>query len=311
MKFSTITALGGLLGIVSAGYHTQEVVCTDPEPTTVYRTVTVTEGAGGSSQPVSSGVNHQAGGSKYPYVTTGGGQVTSVDYNGSKTSVWVYPTGPATSKDCTVAIYEVNVAVTVIIININVTIVNGKTITITKTVSGVPPTTTPVLPPTPGSTNPPTSTGAIHKVIVGADGQLKYRDNQVNAAIGDIIRFDFNSTNHTVTQSSFNDPCVKLPGGFDTGFNQFNNQSKTGIIFRDFKVEVSSPLWFYCSQKAPKSHCQAGMVLGVNPAGKFPAFLDKATNTASIGLPTGTGPAGKPTGMSILPKWRRSQAWSA
>jgi hypothetical protein len=285
MKFSTISTLGGLLSVAAAD-HIQEVVCIDPAPITVTKTVTVTAGGQGQGQVTTPAYTP-------PYVTTAGSQVTSVDYQGSKTSVWVYPTGTG-SHDCTVAVYEKNV-VTVIIVNISVTIINGNPTTVTSTVTDAPkPTWTPT-PPTPPTSStststglPPSNTGTIHSVIVGADGELKYKDNQVIAQIGDIIRFDFNSTNHTVTQSSLLEPCKPLAGGFNTGFNQFNNQSKTGLIFRDFKVEVSTPLWFYCAQGA---HCKKGMVLGVNPGNKFPEFLSRATATAtsSTVTPTGTG----------------------
>ncbi|KUJ22463.1 uncharacterized protein LY89DRAFT_538652, partial [Mollisia scopiformis] len=97
------------------------------------------------------------------------------------------------------------------------------------------------------------------------NGDLIYGPNQLNAAIGDIIHFDFNSTNHTVTQSTFAAPCSPLAGGFNTGFNQVNKLNHTGVIFRDFEVTVSTPLWFYCAQTVKVSHCHAGMVLGVNP----------------------------------------------
>ena len=279
MKFSTISAFGGLLSIGAAN-HIQEVVCTDPAPYTVTETVTVTAGGNNGYNQVTT---------TPAYVTTAGSKVTSVDYYGSKTSVWVYPTGTG-SHDCTVAVYENNI-VTVIIVSISVTIINGQPTTVTSTVTDAPmPTWTPTpppLPPTDTTTSlPPSGTGTIYSVIVGADGELKYKDNQVIAQIGDIIRFDFNSTNHTVTQSSFLEPCKPLADGFDTGFNQVNKQNHTGIIFRDFKVEVSTPLWFYCAQGA---HCKKGMVLGVNPGTKFPEFLSRATATATAVAPTGTG----------------------
>jgi len=299
MKFSTIATLGGLLSVGLAD-HTQQVVCIDPKPSTV--TVTVTAGgSGGYQNPGQVTSPPQAP----PYVVTAGPTVTSVDYNGDKTSVWVYPTGDA-SRQCTVAVYEKEV-VTVIIINIDITVINGQTTTVTSTVTNAPPPTyTPTLPPLPPTTSsgaPPTQTGMIHPVIVGADGKLIYKDNTVIAKIGDIIRFDFNSTNHTVTQSSFQEPCKPLANGFNTGFNQFNNQSKTGIIFRDFEVKVSTPLWFYCAQV---NHCTKGMVLGVNPGNKFPEFLSRATATATSSMPHGTGHVSrtsvvsKPTGTGSV-----------
>ncbi|KAF4626143.1 hypothetical protein G7Y89_g12016 [Cudoniella acicularis] len=298
MKFSSIASLGAVFGLASAN-HIQDVqvVCTDPAPTTVYQTVTVT--AGGAGLP---GNNNAYSSAPTPYVTTAGATVTSVDYNGSQTSVWVYPTGTG-SKDCTVAIYEQN-TVTVIIVNISVTVINGATTTITSTVSGATASTTPALPPTSSAsvttTSSATGAGTTHHVIVGADGLLKYRDEQLNAAIGDVIFFDFNSTNHTVTQSSFDKPCEPLAGGFNTHFDHFNPTNHTGVSNATFQVNVSTPLWFYCAQTVKVSHCHKGMVLGVNPAGKFDAFLSMATATAtasgtgvvytSVG-PSGTAPA--------------------
>jgi plastocyanin len=260
----------------------------------------------------------------------------------------VYPTG-SSHHDATVSVYINNIVVEVIIVNINVTIINGATTTIysTKTDSAHS-TSTP--PPTTSTTS---SAPTIHTVIVGVDGTLAYGANQVDAAIGDIIRFDFNSTNHTVTQSDFNTPCSPKAGGFNTGFNQFNPTNHTGVIFKDFVVDVSTPLWFYCAQTVKVSHCHKGMVLGVNPAGKFPAFLSLATatstaittstsgttfstgksgaistgvskpsSTSSVSIPLGTGVPKATTGSIITPqptfvggthfKGRRAgQAWFA
>jgi hypothetical protein len=41
------------------------------------------------------------------------------------------------------------------------------------------------------------------------------------AAQGDIVVFTFFPKNHTVTQSSFAQPCTPLDGGFDTGLYVF------------------------------------------------------------------------------------------
>lgn len=334
MKFSTISTLGGLLSVASASTHTEQHVCQDGSPSTVYQTVTVTAGGPGGypgNNQVATPVPQQ------PYVTTGGSQVTSVDYDGTKSTVWVYPTGsPANNRDCTVAIYEKNVVINVVVVNIGITIVNGATSTVTQTLT-VPPTYTPTPPPAP----PTNGTGKVFNVVVGADGQLKYKQDNVNAAIGDIIRFDFNSTNHTVTESTFDAPCSPKAGGFKSGF-QFNNQSRTGVLPPvDFKVDRTTPIWFYCGQKNPVSHCGKGMVFAVNPAGKFDEFVNKAkaaeggaplppsggntTTTSSsttppsgtgISTPKGTGaitvtPSAKPTAKVYKRAALREQAFNA
>jgi hypothetical protein len=142
MKFSSIPTLGALFAVASASLYTTDVavVCSGADPTTITQTVTVT------AAPYSGGSNTYVPSNRPPYVTTAGGSVTSVDYSGSQTSVWVYPTGSA-SHDCTVAIYEQTTVINVIIVNIYVSIVNGTTTTITSTVSGAHPTWTPPPPP--------------------------------------------------------------------------------------------------------------------------------------------------------------------
>lgn len=294
MQFSSFAALSGLMALASATFHTQTatatvaVVCTDPAPSVVTQTVTVTAGAPD---------NHVATTTRAPYVVTAGGSVTSVDYSGKRTSVWVYPTG-SPSHDCVVAVYE-EVLIQVIIVNINVTVINNTptTVTVTKTDK---PTWTPSLPTntkTTATSSPTyTATPKIHNVTVGADGLFIYRPNDITADIGDIIRFDFLGRNHTVTQSDFNTPCTPN-GKFDTGFSNFNPMNISGSIVKDFKVTVSTPLWFFCAQT---THCQKGMVMGVNSAGKFPQFLAKALasgNSTSTAQPSTTA---KPT-TTVMP----------
>lgn len=56
----------------------------------------------------------------------------------------------------------------------------------------------------------PAVTPQDHKIIVGADGQLVYSPSNIQAAINDTVTFEFRPKNHTVTQSSFSNPCVAL-----------------------------------------------------------------------------------------------------
>jgi len=59
---------------------------------------------------------------------------------------------------------------------------------------------------------------ATHTVTVGGPGGLNYSPDEVHAAVGDMVVFKFLSQNHTVTQSTFEEPCVALAGGMDSGF---------------------------------------------------------------------------------------------
>ncbi|KAH0590576.1 hypothetical protein H2248_000714 [Termitomyces sp. 'cryptogamus'] len=77
------------------------------------------------------------------------------------------------------------------------------------------PTTTPTYNSHSGSPNaiPTTSQGTIHTVLVSDPGQLLY--NSPFIAAQPRGTFQFQQKNHTVTQSSFADPCRMLAtGGF-------------------------------------------------------------------------------------------------
>ncbi|PQE31872.1 serine-threonine rich protein [Rutstroemia sp. NJR-2017a WRK4] len=322
MKISSISSLSGLFALASAQLYTETipVVCSGAPPATVTKTVTVTAhdgGAGYSTEP-----NHIAS-ARPPYVTTSAGTVTSIAYGegpGSRSSVWVYPTGTG-NKQGTCMIYENNIVIQIIYVDINIQIIDGVTQTVTVTKSESPVTTT-VIPPTSTTSPPytskttshntdPTGSPKTHYVTVGARGKNLYEPNQLNASIGDNVVFTFLARNHTLTQSNFATPC-EFNGGFDTGFNQFNPSNGTNIT-RTYEVKTDKPTWFFCAQT---NHCKSGMVLGINPAGKFDKFLDMAKNsgngtaTASgtgvastfTPTPSGTGSgSAKPTGYYNYP----------
>ncbi|CAE6373571.1 unnamed protein product [Rhizoctonia solani] len=107
-----------------------------------------------------------------------------------------------------------------------------------------------------------------HRVIVGAGGQLRYNPEYVNAKVGDYIKFEFQPKNHTVTESSFNQPCNRIDGGFRTGFVPVSPDTKH-FPTKVFKVTDKKPHWFYCGQT---DHCPAGMVFAVNPPHKGNTF---------------------------------------
>ncbi|KAH8787534.1 hypothetical protein F5882DRAFT_262653, partial [Hyaloscypha sp. PMI_1271] len=114
-----------------------------------------------------------------------------------------------------------------------------------------------------------------HNVTVGAAGTLSFDPNEVDADIGDIIRFSFLALNHTLTQSSLSDPCTSS-GTFSTGFNQFNPENVSGEFLVEYWVNTRDPQWFFCAQTDPKSHCKSGMVFALNAGGKLQAFASAA-----------------------------------
>jgi len=138
-----------------------------------------------------------------------------------------------------------------------------------------------------------------HSVVVGASG-LTFSPNQVTAAVGDIVTFEFHPKNHTLTQSTFASPCAAMAGGVDSGFMPVAATATTFPVF-SFKVNEVTPLWFYCAQA---NHCQSGMVMAINvntsSPNTFDAYLAKATGGASSAAVTASGSAAATaTGSSV------------
>ena len=46
---------------------------------------------------------------------------------------------------------------------------------------------------------------------------LGYSPESITANVGDMVMFVFMQKNHTATQSSFENPCQRETGGFDSG----------------------------------------------------------------------------------------------
>ncbi|KAJ7291547.1 hypothetical protein C8J57DRAFT_1587861 [Mycena rebaudengoi] len=136
-----------------------------------------------------------------------------------------------------------------------------------------------------GSSICPDSIGSApvdHLVRVGLDG-LTYTPSSISAAVGDTVTFEFHPNNHTVTQSSFEKPCVPLETrlGFKSGFQPVATNANT---FPKFQITINDtqPIWGYCGQK---DHCSSGMVFAINAVengpNNFAAFQARAKATAT------------------------------
>jgi hypothetical protein len=99
------------------------------------------------------------------------------------------------------------------------------------------------------------------QVAVGPDGILEYAPNDIIAPAGSKVEFIFNPKNHTVTQSSFDNPCHPLENGFFSGFVP-TTASPSSTSFT-ITVNDTKPIWFYCGQTTG-NHCQSGMVGAIN-----------------------------------------------
>jgi plastocyanin len=140
---------------------------------------------------------------------------------------------------------------------------------------------------------------ATFDVIVGGPGVLKFNPQFVNASVGDVVRFVFQQKNHTVTQSTLDNPCSPLAAGFDSGFMPVPDNQTSNFPTAQLTVQKTTPIWAYCRQG---THCKSGMVFGVNPGDKFPAFLAAATGgtaSPSVSASVPAASAASPTATSV------------
>jgi plastocyanin len=185
-------------------------------------------------------------------------------------------------------------------------------VTVTQTVAVASSTWTTTYASYPNSPDPtPNAAPAVIKVIVGGNNQLTFDPPRVAAKPKDIISFHFASKNHTVTQSAFSDPCRRFTDaagnpGFDSGF-QFVAQGTAEADFPvwNYTVETTEPIWAYCKQKTPASHCGTGMVFAINSDessgrsfAQFQELAKKLNSTTAAANTTGSPSSGSPSPTS-------------
>lgn len=142
----------------------------------------------------------------------------------------------------------------------------------------------------------PAVLGANITVVVGANSTgpaLVFNPQVITAAVGDLINFEFHGGNHTVTQSSFTNPCtqqfntVTQQNGFSSPFMPFDAASGQIGVFTLEVTQTANPIWFFCARKP---HCHGGMYGAINPpttgAKTFAAFAASvpASNEPGFGI---------------------------
>lgn len=71
-----------------------------------------------------------------------------------------------------------------------------------------------------------------------ADTDPVFTPSSVTASVGDSILFLFESGNHSVTQSTFDNPCERLSGGFDSGYEA--NIDNADATTPNYTISVTS-----------------------------------------------------------------------
>lgn len=87
----------------------------------------------------------------------------------------------------------------------------------------------------------------------------------VQAAVGDVVQFQFSVGNHTVTQSEETTPCQPLEGGVNSGHIAYAPNSTTVGTF-NVPVMSMDPMFMYC---ATGPHCILGQVMVINPTSEL------------------------------------------
>lgn len=104
-------------------------------------------------------------------------------------------------------------------------------------------------------------------VKVAVNNSLTYEPNDITAAVGDMIQFQFFGGNHTATQSTFDQPCQPISQnsnvtGFHTGFIPAAASEAMGMrAVYSVMINNTNPLWIYCAQG---KHCENGMAMVIN-----------------------------------------------
>ncbi|KAI0327711.1 hypothetical protein GY45DRAFT_1372940 [Cubamyces sp. BRFM 1775] len=142
---------------------------------------------------------------------------------------------------------------------------------------------------------------------VRAETVLSFNPSSVYAPTGSIVTFVFDSvpSNHSVVQSSFENPCQPLDGGFASGFIVVPTDASAPFPTWNLTIESDAEsIWFYCAQTQVRleceggfcpdgqlsSHCEGGMVGVINfNAGidqPLASFESKAKAQTVVGKPT-------------------------
>ncbi|KAH9217513.1 hypothetical protein DL95DRAFT_386361 [Leptodontidium sp. 2 PMI_412] len=132
---------------------------------------------------------------------------------------------------------------------------------------------------------------ATYTVLAGQNPA--FTPNSVTAKEGDTITFQFTSGNHTVTESTFEHPCVKLEDGIDSGYQPVVNSLNPSDF--SFNVAQNTSQWFYSKQAG---ECGDGMTFALNPNNEQTEVRFQLNAVAQNGTSTEKS-SGKSTGVKV------------
>lgn len=148
------------------------------------------------------------------------------------------------------------------------------------------------------------ASAADFQVLVGDNNALAFSPSSITVQAGDNVNFEFRSKNHSVTQSTFAQPCTFLTTaagpGVDSGFQPVPAGSTSFPSWNITIDNATAPLWFYCAQTTPADHCNAGMVFAINPTAEksFDMFQATAKSSTPGAPPAASASSGAPAASS-------------
>ncbi|KAM5388509.1 hypothetical protein ACJA88_000373 [Fusarium oxysporum] len=132
---------------------------------------------------------------------------------------------------------------------------------------------------------------------------LKFWPEKITAEPGTMVQFQFWAGNHTVTQSTFDDPCVPIGNvmsnvtGIYSGYQPVEASMSKGMIpTYTIMVKDKKPMWLFCSKA---KHCQGGMsmVINENTSANATRSLNNYKSLCSSATVSEDG-SGTPTGVA-------------
>ncbi|KAJ7875344.1 hypothetical protein B0H14DRAFT_3437242 [Mycena olivaceomarginata] len=102
-------------------------------------------------------------------------------------------------------------------------------------------------------------------------------------AAGDFIVWEFRSGSHSAVQSTFDNPCTPMDGGFNSGCRLYVSDSlgvdAPGLPSVRLLVNDSQPLWFF---DQAGGLCTQGAVISVNPSATQTDAAFKANAASAV-----------------------------
>ena len=98
--------------------------------------------------------------------------------------------------------------------------------------------------------------------------KLAYFPEKITAAPGTMVQFQFLAGKHTVTQSTFDNPCVPIGNVNASAAGVFSGAmdvaaAKAQGVLPTYTVMINDtkPVWLYCTTG---NHCASGMSMVIN-----------------------------------------------